>query len=201
MAGLRELKKQKTQAAILRAASLLFQQQGYEQTTMLDVSKACEIGVGTLYNYYPSKVDLLLAIFEQNIEADLDMFMRVMHNESLHGLDKVKQVVALFATNICKHPKAILREMMKVALSKHEDGATMTMNIFATDQHFLLLVRQCVQMEVALPQHFPLDQAMTTFYHAIRSEIMAFIVTDEQLERDVLANIDDHIDFIFKIPT
>lgn len=57
--GLREVKAQRTREAIVDTGLELFATQGYEQTTMEQIAEAAEVGVSTLYRYFPSK-DLIV---------------------------------------------------------------------------------------------------------------------------------------------
>lgn len=58
--GLRERKKLKTKEAIQREAMRLFQEQGYQQTTIEQIAAAAEISPSTFFNYFPSKEDVIL---------------------------------------------------------------------------------------------------------------------------------------------
>jgi AcrR family transcriptional regulator len=58
--GLRERKKLKTKEAIQREALRLFQEQGYEGTTIDQIAAAAEISPSTFFNYFPSKEDVVL---------------------------------------------------------------------------------------------------------------------------------------------
>ena len=58
--GLRERKKQKTKEAIQREAMRLFQEQGYDETTIEQIAEAAEISPSTFFNYFPTKEDLVL---------------------------------------------------------------------------------------------------------------------------------------------
>ncbi len=58
--GLRERKKQKTREAIQREAVRLFQENGYEETTIEQIADAVEISPSTFFNYFPSKEDVVL---------------------------------------------------------------------------------------------------------------------------------------------
>lgn len=51
---------------ILRAALSVFSTRGYGESTMADVAAVAGVGVGTLYNYYSNKRDLLISLV-QNI--------------------------------------------------------------------------------------------------------------------------------------
>ena len=62
VAGLRERKKEERKEKILAVALELFEQEGFETTTMEKIAVKADLAVGTLYNYYPSKVDLFFMI-------------------------------------------------------------------------------------------------------------------------------------------
>lgn len=64
MAGLREQKKRKTKAAIIEAAVTLFGERGYENTTIAALAETAGVGKGTIYSYFRSKNEILLAFCE-----------------------------------------------------------------------------------------------------------------------------------------
>jgi len=72
MAGLREKQKADRTLRILEAASRLFREQGYGAIRIEDIAHAAEVSVGTLYNYFTNKGDLLLAIVSMEVEEVLE---------------------------------------------------------------------------------------------------------------------------------
>src|SRR5215472_13540966 len=58
--GLRERKKAKTRAAVQRHALRLFQEQGYDATTVEQIADAAEISPSTFFRYFPTKEDVVL---------------------------------------------------------------------------------------------------------------------------------------------
>ncbi len=64
--SLMDKKKQKRRKRIIGSATALFQNKGYADTTIGDIADQAEVGVGTIYNYFSSKNDILL-----NLVADI----------------------------------------------------------------------------------------------------------------------------------
>ena len=66
--GLRELKKQRTRAAIVGVAARLCAQQGYENTTVDQIAGAAEVSPRTFSRYFPNKEAVIGALIEETAE-------------------------------------------------------------------------------------------------------------------------------------
>ena len=62
MTGLRERQKAGRRRDILAAASQLFRKNGFADTSVEAIAALAEVGTGTVYNYFSSKGDLLMAL-------------------------------------------------------------------------------------------------------------------------------------------
>ena len=62
--GRREQKKMKSREAILSAAAKLFEEKGYSDTSIVDITAMADLGTGTFYNYFKSKDEVLLSLLE-----------------------------------------------------------------------------------------------------------------------------------------
>jgi TetR/AcrR family transcriptional regulator, cholesterol catabolism regulator len=65
----RERNKQEKRAALLAAARALFARRGFAATTTAEIAERAGVGAGTLFLYFASKDDLLVAIFRADMDA------------------------------------------------------------------------------------------------------------------------------------
>ncbi|GAB3458074.1 TetR/AcrR family transcriptional regulator [Actinophytocola sediminis] len=78
--GLRERKKARTRQALFDAAMRLFTEQGYEQTTVAEIAAAADVSTKTLFNYFPSKDDMVFALRTQR----MNLVTRVIEERGQH---------------------------------------------------------------------------------------------------------------------
>ncbi len=68
--GLRERKKQQTRELIAETARRLFVERGFDGVTVAEVARAADVSEKTVFNYFPTKEDLVywrLESFEENL--------------------------------------------------------------------------------------------------------------------------------------
>ena len=80
MAGLRAKQKADRNRRILEAATSLFRDAGYDSARIEDIAERAEVSVGTLYNYYQNKGDILLAAVTMEVEEVLEAGRRIVAN-------------------------------------------------------------------------------------------------------------------------
>jgi AcrR family transcriptional regulator len=88
MAQLREMKKQQTRQAITHAATALFMERGFEETTIADVADAAGVAKMTVTNYFPRKEDLFFDMHDEVILGPARAFADRPPGES--ALDAVR---------------------------------------------------------------------------------------------------------------
>jgi AcrR family transcriptional regulator len=68
--GLRERKKERTRRHIAATAMRLFRKRGFERVTVAEIARAADVAEKTVFNYFPTKEDLVYGRME-SFEAEL----------------------------------------------------------------------------------------------------------------------------------
>jgi AcrR family transcriptional regulator len=74
--GLRERKKQKTRQLIAATALALFARRGFENVSVAEIARAAEVSETTVFNYFPTKEDLIF----QGLEAFEDELLQAIRD-------------------------------------------------------------------------------------------------------------------------
>jgi AcrR family transcriptional regulator len=81
--ALRERKKQRTRGLIADTALRLFLERGFEAVTIAEIAQAADVDAKTIYNYFPSKPDLVFHRLEAFEQALLDAVRTRQAGESI----------------------------------------------------------------------------------------------------------------------
>ncbi len=81
--GLRERKRQQTRQELISAAMRLFEERGYEQTTVAEIAAAAGVSTKTFFNYFASKDEVLFPHLSRRIDAAVALIERRAPNDEL----------------------------------------------------------------------------------------------------------------------
>ncbi len=62
-------KKERTKERIVSAAIVLFRENGFDSTTVKEITEAAEVAKGTFFNYFPTKESILQTLIEERLVA------------------------------------------------------------------------------------------------------------------------------------
>lgn len=83
-------KARRTRATVLRAAAELFAANGYQRTTVGDVAEAAGVSLGTVYQYFRDRADIVAALVHHGVSDLLHDADQAWHAaDGIAGLERV----------------------------------------------------------------------------------------------------------------
>ncbi len=117
MAGLRERQKADRGRRILAAASALFREHGFDAARIEDIAERAGLAPGTVYNYFETKGDLLVAIVSLEVEEILAIGAGLVERDDLGVEDAVARLIALYYEHSLVYlSKAMWRAAMALSI-------------------------------------------------------------------------------------
>ena len=103
--------KEETQSIILESARTLFEKSGFDKTTIRAIAHLAGVGTGTIFNYFPDKPSLLIAVLLDDLEkVEEYAFNTLPENASI--VDKCLHISELYYTYYSKRP-SLSRTLLK----------------------------------------------------------------------------------------
>ncbi|MFD6510624.1 MULTISPECIES: TetR/AcrR family transcriptional regulator [unclassified Bacillus (in: firmicutes)] len=114
---LRETRKKELKELIFLKSVQLFQERGYENVTVQDITTACGIAKGTFFNYFPKKENILLFLGDSQME---------LWNESLktyenveHPKERIKLVLGDLLDRFTGHGELMTHAVFEIIKSNY----------------------------------------------------------------------------------
>ncbi|MCO5151154.1 MULTISPECIES: TetR/AcrR family transcriptional regulator [unclassified Shinella] len=114
MAGLRAKQKADRTRRILEAATTLFRREGYDSARIEDIAEMAEVSVGTLYNYYQNKGDILVATVAMEVTEVLEAGTRIVANPPLNVAEALRALIEQYYDHSLYY---LSKEMWRTAMA------------------------------------------------------------------------------------
>ena len=102
----REAKKQLFRSTIVESAVKLFSKKGIKNTAIADIMKDAGLGIGTFYNYFESKDDLLRNLLIQLAVSIRQYTMRMLHEKKTQG--EVLEEMTLYSADMLERNRFLM---------------------------------------------------------------------------------------------
>lgn len=136
----REREREQRKNIIVDAAERVFFSKGYVNATMDDVAEAAEIGKGTLYLYFKSKMDLYYALLFRFLEG-LKQKLEAFDATNAKGMDKLMEYGKVSYNYFMAYPDDFKTLMYSEAAEiSSQGGSTYMAKCFETDNLILDII-------------------------------------------------------------
>jgi len=114
----RERKKQDTERRILDAALDAMDEKGFTGASMEGIAERADVGVGTLYNYFSSKDELLVALVVKSTGDIIAESRLILDYPPDNPLDGVTGLQVQYLRGYHKFDKGLLLETVSIAFGR-----------------------------------------------------------------------------------
>lgn len=128
--GLRHRQKRERERRIVKAAERLFAKKGFAEVAMEDVAARAGLAVGTIYNYFPSKSALLLAIVRRESESLLARGRKILDDPPDDPVAAATAFTEIFLEDFTREDRRLWRELFGAAIA---DPAVVGKRLFEGD--------------------------------------------------------------------
>jgi AcrR family transcriptional regulator len=98
----REQAKQETRRIIFNTAYALFEKKGYDEVTMRDLAAEAGVGLGTIFQHFKDKANLLVSVFEEEFQPYVNQAFKSVPEASLK--EQLLFLVRQFFSYYAKRP-------------------------------------------------------------------------------------------------
>lgn len=129
MSGLREKHRADRDRRILEAAAELFRAAGYDGARIEAIAAQAEVSVGTIYNYYRNKGDLLVAIVSLEVNDVLKTGQGVVNQPPGNAGDALDTLIGIYIDHSLSYlSKEMWRQAMAISTQQPDSpfGQTYT---------------------------------------------------------------------------
>jgi AcrR family transcriptional regulator len=116
--SLKERQRQEREALILQVAEEVLMERGYHETSIDEIAARVGIAKGTVYLHFPSKEDLVLAIFERDMEQLLQYIDSTM-DSTFTAREKIEAIFDLMHGGIISKRMQLLFSISNHAGLRH----------------------------------------------------------------------------------
>jgi AcrR family transcriptional regulator len=176
--GLRDRQKQERERRIVKAAEKLFARKGYAEVAMEDVAARAGLAVGTIYNYFPSKSALLLAIVRRETESMVARGRKILDDPPRDPVAAVSAFTEILLEDFTRDDRRLWRELFGAAIV---EPSTVGRRLFEADaqlvSQFASLLEQYRSNGVLASDIEPLPAA-TVLYGVCFTWMTAYLMND-----------------------
>ncbi|WP_371095446.1 TetR/AcrR family transcriptional regulator [Streptomyces sanglieri] len=100
--GVRQAQAQRTRGGVLAAAAAVFVDQGV-QAPIRDIAERAGVGVGTIYRHFPTRADLVTAVYRHQIDTCAALAPRLLEDSASPFTALTRWVDAFVEFLVTKH--------------------------------------------------------------------------------------------------
>lgn len=201
MAGLRQRQKTDRDRRIVEAAARLFREFGYEGVKIETIADQAGVSVGTIYNYYQNKGDVLVAVVSLEVNEVIAAGEAVVANPPA---EPAAAVNALFDIYLRHSLHYLSKEMWRAAMSIStlHPQSPLGRHYTSLDEGLCRQVRRLLgklQRQGALDECVDTELAGTILFNSMNMMFINFVKDEEAGLDDLLQAVGRQADLLVSL--
>lgn len=196
MKNLRIKKKIETKDKILKAARKLFLSKGYNDTTVAQIAKDANIGVGTFYNYFKSKSEIFLATFNGHPEELAKYTKEIVANPDENMLKTIIELTNIYLESYSKIDRIMWSEVISAFARDIDANKKAMIEFIEVDLQYVNQLKSLFtyyKNKGILNNTFDEDAGAQTIYSIFALQIALYIFTDymdfEKMKKNIIEQV------------
>ncbi len=194
--GRRELNKRDKLARIRNAARALFSEKGFEETTTREIALRAGVAIGTLFLYASDKRDLLLLLFDEELNKLSDRAVAKARRNTPF-VEQLLAVFRVFLTYFSETPRLSRYMMQQVTFMGSGVGNRIQAGLERTHQLLAKVIAQAQADGLVNQDMAPLAAAELIFL-IYRAEIRRCLANDPPVIEDGIAALRRDFTILFE---
>ena len=193
---LKEKQRQERAALILQAAEEVLAEKGYHDTSMDEIAARVGVAKGTLYQHFPSKEDLIFALFERELETSLHTIEQIVAT-ALPARTKLERILRHMYGELLGKRMQLLISLL-TDMDVHKGLIAKKLQMRDRMQKLAAGIRAVLEegkAEGTFDPAIPTAVMLMTFFSLLSPHGIEHIVTREQLSPEELVSYVERIYF------
>lgn len=176
-------KGEKNKKALIReAATRVISRKGYFKTRPKDVAEEADISVGTIYNYFESKQEILVDIFSKEF-SDRKEFYQELSETNLPLIEQIKKILKRHFSRLSNH-----KELMRVIIQERfKPGSKLGRKLNRSYSEVIYYIEQLIEEALEKEQIRPCNPKIiaAALFGSVESTIASGVMMDEKDEEEI----------------
>lgn len=189
--SLRERKKLATRQRILAESLTLFRSKGFESTSVEEIAVAADIAIGTLYNYFDKKSDLLIQAIAAEAMTEIEKTNARISMMRGSGSRILLAVIHAFFMHVAAYDRALLRHVLPVWRNDRE--------LDELNKPYVAQLRiqiERLKREGEIAEAFATDLVVRVMFNLVEAEFTRYVASDKVDMAETLQSLEDQITMV-----
>lgn len=181
-AGLRERNREERHRRILESAAKQFRERGYDHVKIEEIAETAGVSVGTIYNYYKNKGDVLVALVSLEVNEVLALGEAVVASPPKNAVKAVERLILAYIDHSLTYlSKEMWRQAMAISTMQPTSpaGHTYAGLDVALKQQTGRLIKQLIDMKL-VRGNIDVKSLGEMIFHGQNDMFINFVKDDSQ---------------------